>query len=70
MKVKQIAEKNPKELEQMVVDQRNKLAGLLIDLRTKKVDNIKEISAVKKTIARALTIQRQRELSENGENNG
>ena len=70
MKVKEIAEKNPKELTQLINDQRAKLATLVVDLRTKKVSNVKEIAAVKKTIARALTIERQRALSENGENDG
>lgn len=64
MKIKDIAEKNPKELVQMVTDQRTKLASLRVDLRTGKVPNIKEIASVRRSIAQALTIQRQRELTD------
>ena len=70
MKLKELTEKNDKELTQLIADQRSKVAQLYVDIRTKKVDNIKEIWAAKRTIARALTIQKQRTLTENGENNG
>jgi large subunit ribosomal protein L29 len=63
MKLAQIAEKTEKELMQLVSDERKHLSDLVIELRTKKVSNVKEIYSVKKTIARALTVLRQRELT-------
>lgn len=64
MKLNQITEKQAKELDLLIEDQRKALAGLIIDMRTKKVSNVKEIASVKRTIARALTIKRQREIAE------
>jgi ribosomal protein L29 len=62
MKLAKITEKNDKELEALITDSRAKVASLVIDLRTKKVTNVKELNQVKKTLARALTVTRQREL--------
>ncbi len=62
MKLAKITEKNDKELEALIADSRAKVASLVIDLRTKKVTNVKELNQVKKTLARALTVTRQREL--------
>jgi large subunit ribosomal protein L29 len=62
MKIKQLAEMTDKELTQAVTDQQGKLGDLAIDFRTKKVSNVREVRQVKRTIARALTIQRQRQF--------
>lgn len=64
MKLAKITEKQGGELTQFVLDQQKALAGLVIDMRTKKVTNVKEIAAVKRSIAQALTIQRQREIAQ------
>ncbi len=63
MKLAEIVEKSDKELEQLISERRGRLADLQIEMRTKKVTNIKEIQTVKKAIAQALTIARQREIS-------
>lgn len=63
MKLNQITEKSDKELQSLVVEQRQALANQVVEFRTKKVSNVKQIKAIKQTIARALTIARQRELT-------
>lgn len=63
MKLSEIIDKNDKELAALVTDSRKKLADLHVEMRTKKVSNVKQVLAVRKTIAQALTIQRQREIS-------
>jgi ribosomal protein L29 len=79
MKLAEITEKSNKELDVLVADQRQALASHVIEMRTKKVTNVKQTSAIKRIIAQALTIKRQRELSQLeeannkqtvGENNG
>jgi ribosomal protein L29 len=70
MKMQELSEKSPQELQQLIMDEHTKLAQLAIDMRTKKVSNVKEIAARKKTIAQAMTLARLRELGGNGENNG
>ncbi len=64
MKLAQIAEKSDKELDSLVSDQRQALASHAIEMRTKKISDVKRTAAIKKVIARALTIQRQRQLSQ------
>lgn len=63
MRLAEITEKSDKELENLVLEQRQALAKHLIDMRTKKVPNIKQTAAIKRIIAQSLTIKRQRELS-------
>ncbi len=63
MKVKEITQKTDKELMTLLIDSRKKLADAKVELRTKQVSNVKEILALRKTIARVLTVQRERELT-------
>ena len=63
MKIVDIKQKTDKELSTMLVDSRKKLADAKVELRTKQVSNVKEIAALRKTVARVLTVQRERELS-------
>ncbi len=70
MKLSKITEKSDKELETLLVEQKAKAAELVVNLRTAKVTNIKELHSVKRTIARVLTIARQRELKALEKNNG
>lgn len=70
MKLAKITEKTDKELEALIADSRKKAAELVLNLRTQKVANIKELHLVKRTVARALTVKRQRELAELEKNNG
>ncbi|MFI5240249.1 MAG: 50S ribosomal protein L29 [Candidatus Saccharimonadia bacterium] len=81
MKFGQIIEKKDAELEQFLVSEHQALATLRVDMRTKKVSNVKEIQVHKKNIAKAMTVLRQREITASeavkdqespvqGENNG
>ena len=62
MKLADIAQLNDKELNELIVKQRAALAEAVIEARTKEVKNVKTQYAIKRTIARALTIARQREI--------
>ena len=63
MKIADINQKTDKELVTLLIDSRKKLADAKVELRTKQISNVKEIMALRKTIARVLTVQRVRELS-------
>lgn len=63
MKIADINQKTDKELMTLLIDSRKKLADAKVELRTKQISNVKEIMALRKTIARVLTVQRERELS-------
>jgi large subunit ribosomal protein L29 len=62
MKLKDITQKTDKELATMLIEARKNLADAKVDMRTKQVANVKQINALKKTVARVLTIQQQRRL--------
>ncbi|MEI8073004.1 MAG: 50S ribosomal protein L29 [Candidatus Saccharibacteria bacterium] len=62
MKNKELRNTSAKELNNKLQDLHKKLAELAIEYRTKEVKNVKQISAVKKDIARILTIQREVEI--------
>ncbi len=70
MKLSEIVQKTDKELTELVTEQRAKLSALAIEMRTKQVTNVKQISATKLVIARALTMLRERELVKLEQNNG
>ena len=70
MKLTKIVEKTDKELEALITEQQAKAADLVVNLRTQKVANVKELRSVKRTIARALTLKRQRELAALEKDNG
>ncbi len=63
MKLSEIMQKSDKELATVLAEQRKQLSQGLMDLRTRQVSNVKQAAAHKKTIARILTVQRQRELT-------
>jgi large subunit ribosomal protein L29 len=63
MKMTEINQKTDAELLALLGESRKSLAQLAIDTRTKQVANVKQIQAVKKTIARTLTLQRARQLT-------
>jgi len=60
MKTKELRQKTEQELELALKEMREKLRKLKFDLAEKKLKNVKEISLVKKTIARIMTILCQR----------
>ncbi len=59
MKVKEMRTKSPKELDNLLVELRTKLAQVHVDMRVKETPNVKQISALKRDIARVLTIQHE-----------
>ena len=63
MKLKDIVAKTDKELQDLVFDQQKKLAEVVVEMRTKQVTNVKQITGIKKTIARALTTQSERAIT-------
>jgi large subunit ribosomal protein L29 len=63
MKLADITSKTDKELTVLVAESRKQLADLAVEMRTKQVANVKQIRATRRTIARALTLLRQRELA-------
>jgi ribosomal protein L29 len=69
MKVKDLAEKSDKELQQLIRQLEQQLGEAAVELRTKKVTNVKRTHNLKLAKARALTVARQRALTKE-ENNG
>jgi ribosomal protein L29 len=63
MKLQEITAKTDQELETLIKTEREALAKAVIDSRTKEIKNVKALAAHKKTIARALTIHREREIA-------
>jgi ribosomal protein L29 len=70
MKLADIKQKNDKELAALAAYPRKQLADVLVEMRTKQFSNVKQINAIKKTLARTLTVQRERELKQLEESNG
>jgi ribosomal protein L29 len=70
LKIADIVAKSEDELAGFVGEQRRKLAQLNIDSRTKKLSNVKEMATIKRSIAQALTIQREREITRLENSNG
>jgi large subunit ribosomal protein L29 len=62
MKIADISQKNDTELAILLGETRTQVAELAIETRTKQVPNVKQAHALKKTVARILTVQRQRQL--------
>ena len=63
MKLPEITKKTDAELKTLITEARADLAKAVIDSRTKEVKDVKQIGRLKKTIARALTIAREREIA-------
>ncbi len=63
MKILDITKKTDPELAELITAERKALAQAIIDSRTKEVKAVKTQAAHKKTIARALTIQHEREIA-------
>jgi len=60
MKISELRQKSPAELQKMLSEYREKLRQLRFDLAAGKVKNIREIREVKKDIARILTLLNQK----------
>jgi large subunit ribosomal protein L29 len=65
-KRRQIKESNPREIEQMLTDERKSLFTLRQSMSSKQLDNPRRIREARKNIARILTIMREREIAEKG----
>lgn len=63
MKLQDIAKKNDQELAEVLSGARNDLAKAVIESRTKEIRDVKQLGRLKKTVARALTITREREIA-------
>lgn len=67
MKFAEISKLTDKELDSTITKERQSLATAVIESRTKEVKNVKVIAGHKKTIARALTIARERAIASSEE---
>ncbi len=56
MKTAELRKKNTKELEKSVVDLKKKLSDIRFKFSSNQMKNVKELSNIKKEIARSLTI--------------
>jgi len=63
MKLQDIVKKNDHELAEVLTGARNDLAKAVIESRTKEIRDVKQLGRLKKTVARALTITREREIA-------
>jgi ribosomal protein L29 len=63
MKLRDITTKNDQELNDFIVTERAALDKSVIESRTKEVKNVKALAAHKLTIARALTVARERQIA-------
>lgn len=63
MKIKEIAGKKDKELDKFIADSKAKLLKASFDVRTKESNKVRALRVIKKDVARALTVKRERELA-------
>lgn len=63
MKIKEIGDMKDKELDKFIADQKAKLLKSSFDVATKETGKVRDIRVLKKDIARALTVKRERELA-------
>jgi ribosomal protein L29 len=56
MKIKELREKNEKELKAMLIESQGKLRQLKFELAARQMKNFKDIGKTKKEIARILTL--------------
>lgn len=67
MKAKEMRQKSTKELQKELADTRGKLLTAQIDYRTKEIKNVREIRALRRDIARLLTVTHEQELTAKGD---
>jgi len=63
-KRRQVRESNPRELEQLLKDERKTLFALRQDMSNQRLDNPRRIRETRKSIARILTLMREREIAQ------
>lgn len=64
MKLAEITNKNDLELAKLVDELRLQIAEAAVEVRTKEVKNVKQVTGLKKSLARALTIIRERQIAQ------
>ena len=69
MKTKEIISRSDRELETLIRTTREDIVKRYTELRTSQVSNVKQIHVLKRTLARALTIERQRAIAAELTNN-
>ncbi len=62
MKVKEIREKKDKELVKMLAEKRESLRDIRFKIASSQYKNVKEISFLKKDVAKVLTVMNERAL--------
>ena len=62
MKANEFAAMKPEELTAKIAELKEELFNLRFRLATGQLENVMQISSVRKDIARAMTVQRQKEL--------
>jgi large subunit ribosomal protein L29 len=60
MEIKELREKTDEELRKLLVEFREKMRNLRFKIASKQLKNVREMYATKKTIARILTVIRER----------
>lgn len=70
MKIREIRLKTDAELAQFIRETQTKIAEGYVELRTKEVKHVRQIRNLKTDLARALTLQSERELAELEKQNG
>lgn len=70
IKVADLKQKNDQELQALLAETKSSAAKLVVEMRTQKVPNVKQLAAYKRTVARILTIMRERELTKLEESHG
>lgn len=60
MKIQELKQKSNKELTKLLIESRERLRNLKFDLASGKVKNVRQIRALKKEIARTLTILKEK----------
>ena len=64
MKLAEIMNKNDQDLAKLVSELRQQIADAAVEVRTKEVKNVKQVTGLKKSLARALTITRERQIAQ------
>jgi ribosomal protein L29 len=70
MKIREIRLQSDTELAKLIDETRRKIAIGYVEIKTKDVKQVREIRNLKVDLARALTIQSERELAELEKSNG
>lgn len=61
MKIKELRQKTEKELNELLIEARNKLGQLKFDLSSKKLKNVREIRKLRREIAQMTTLLKEKE---------